>query len=209
MDYRNGDSKIKKAPFLVQMFRLENLLNCNVVSFLVAMENSNNNENVQEISVDVVPDAATKMELYKKSLEEIKDRVKDVDSLVSRMATVVSVLRTHLPYYFWCGFFFAEEGEMVIGPYQGSTACATIGYQGVCGTAAANKESLVIPNVHKFKGYIACDERSNSEIVVPLIDEHDIVIAVLDVDSTQLSAFDDVDKDFLEKNIMPILLDSE
>ena len=172
-------------------------------------DNFNNKNNVQEISVNIVPDVKTKRELYKKALDEIEDRVKDVDSLVSRMATVASVLRTHMPYYFWCGFYFAEEGEMVIGPYQGSTACANIGYQGVCGTAAKKKETLVIPNVHEFPGHIACDERSNSEIVIPLIDEHDIVIAVLDVDSTELSAFDEVDKEFLEKKIMPILLDSE
>jgi GAF domain-containing protein len=118
-------------------------------------------------------------------------------------------LRTHLPYYFWCGFYFAEEGEMVIGPYQGSTACANLDYQGVCGTAVKRKESIVVPNVHEFPGHIVCDERSNSEIVVPLIGEKDMVIAVLDVDSTELGAFDDVDKDFLEKELMPILLDSE
>ena len=170
---------------------------------------SNNGANVQRISIDIVPDSRTKSELYNAALEEIKDRVKDVDSLVSRMATVAAVLRTHLPYYFWCGFYFAEEDNMVIGPYQGSTACANIGYQGCCGTAARNKETLLVPNVHEFPGHIPCDERSNSEIVVPLIDkEHDVVIGVLDVDSTELNAFDEIDKDFLENQIMPILLDS-
>jgi len=98
---------------------------------------------------------------------------------------------------------------MVVGPYQGSTACASIGYEGCCGTAAKNKETLIIPNVHEFPGHIACDERSNSEIVVPLIHEQGTVIAVLDVDSTQLNAFDDVDKNFLENKIMPVLLNCE
>ncbi len=162
----------------------------------------------QDSSLTKIFSRGEKIELYNKALEEIKERVNDVDSLVSKMATVVSVLRTHLPYYFWCGFYFAEEGEMVIGPYQGSTACANLDYQGVCGTAVKRKKSIVVPNVHEFPGHIVCDERSNSEIVVPLIGENDIVIAVLDIDSTKLEAFDDVDKDFLEKELMPILLNS-
>jgi GAF domain-containing protein len=167
------------------------------------------NDSNQDSSLAKIFSSNEKIELYNKALEEIKERVNDVDSLVSRMATVVSVLRTHLPYYFWCGFYFAEEGEMVIGPYQGSTACANLGYQGVCGTAVKRKKSIVVSNVHEFPGHIVCDESSNSEIVVPLIGENDMVIAVLDVDSTELGAFDDVDKDFLEKELMPILLDSE
>ncbi len=162
----------------------------------------------QDSSLTKIFSSDEKIEFYNRALEEIKERVNEVDSLVSKMATVASVLRTHLPYYFWCGFYFAEEDEMVIGPYQGSTACANIGYQGVCGTAAKKKESIIVPNVHEFPGHIVCDERSNSEIVVPLIGENDIVIAVLDIDSTKLKAFDDVDKDFLEKELMPILLNS-
>jgi len=162
----------------------------------------------QDSSLTKIFSSDEKIEFYNRALEEIKERVNEIDSLVSKMATVASVLRTHLPYYFWCGFYFAEEDEMVIGPYQGSTACANIGYQGVCGTAAKKKESIIVPNVHEFPGHIVCDERSNSEIVVPLIGENDIVIAVLDIDSTKLKAFDDVDKDFLEKELMPILLDS-
>ena len=165
------------------------------------------NDSNQDSSLAKIFSSNEKIELYNKALEEIKERVNDVDSLVSRMATVVSVLRTHLPYYFWCGFYFAEEGEMVIGPYQGSTACANLGYQGVCGTAVKRKKSIVVSNVHEFPGHIVCDESSNSEIVVPLIGENDMVIAVLDVDSTELGAFDDVDKDFLEKELMPILLE--
>ena len=98
---------------------------------------------------------------------------------------------------------------MVVGPYQGSTACANITYEGVCGAAARKKESVVVPNVHEFPGHIACDERSNSEIVVPLIGENGMVIAVLDVDSTELNAFDEVDRECLEEMIMPVLLDVE
>ena len=163
----------------------------------------------QESPVINVPDKATKKKLYKNALKEIKERVKDVDSIVSRMATIVSVLRNGMPHYFWCGFYFAEEGEMVIGPYQGSTACPNISYDGVCGASAKKKDALIVPNVNDFPGHIICDARSKSEIVVPLFGENGMVIAVLDVDSTELDAFDEVDKDFLEKHIMPILLDSK
>jgi GAF domain-containing protein len=174
------------------------------------VENHNSHEGMdQKTEMIVVPDRERKRELYERSLEEIKEGVKDVDSLVSRMATVVSVLRSNLEYYFWCGFYFTEEGEMVVGPYQGSTACANITYEGVCGAAARKKESVVVPNVHEFPGHIACDERSNSEIVVPLIGENGMVIAVLDVDSTELNAFDEVDRECLEEMIMPVLLDVE
>ena len=156
-----------------------------------------------------VPDSIKKRALYEKALEEIKDRVKDVDSVVPRMATVASVLKNIVPYYFWCGFYFAEENEMIIGPYQGTTACPNIAYTGVCGTSARRKETVIVPNVHEFPGHIPCDERSNSEIVVPVMDEQDRVIAVFDADSTELKAFDEVDKEFLEKHIVPILLEKD
>jgi L-methionine (R)-S-oxide reductase len=147
--------------------------------------------------------------MYENAFEEIKDRVKDVDSVVPRMATVVSVLKNSLPHYFWCGFYFAEEDEMIIGPYQGTTACPNIAYTGVCGYSAKKKETIIVPNVHEFPGHIPCDERSNSEIVVPLFDKEGRVIAVFDIDSTHLNAFDEVDREFLEKKIMPILLEKE
>ena len=161
----------------------------------------------EETPAVVLPDVATKKRLYEHALREIKERVKDVDSVVSRMATVVSVLKNKMPHYFWCGFYFAEEGEMVVGPYQGSTACPNISYDGVCGVSAKNKKSLIVPDVHKFPGHIVCDERSNSEIVVPLIDKRGMVIAVLDVDSSEFDAFDEFDRNFLEKKIMPILFE--
>ena len=154
------------------------------------------------------PNEATKRKLYEKAIAEIKERVKTVDSVVPRMATVASVLKNAMSHYFWCGFYFAEENEMIVGPYQGATACPSIAYSGVCGTSAKMKEPIVVPNVHEFPGHIVCDERSNSEIVIPLLDNHGRVIAVLDVDSTELNAFDDIDREYL-KSIMPILLEKE
>lgn len=147
-----------------------------------------------------------KSKLYEKAISEIKGKIKGVDSIVPKMATVTAILKNIMPHYFWCGFYFAEEGEMIVGPYQGTCACPNIGYEGVCGTSAKKAESLVVPDVHKFPGHIACDERSKSEIVVPLIDDRGMVIAVFDVDSTAVNAFDDVDRKYLEK-ITALLLD--
>lgn len=163
---------------------------------------------IEKAKVKGVPSSELKKSLYEKAIAEIKDNVKKVDSVVPRMATMVSVFKNIMPHYFWCGFYFAEEKEMIIGPYQGSTACPSIAYSGVCGTSAKKKESVVVPDVHKFPGHIACDERSKSEIVVPLFDSGGRVIAVFDVDSSQLEAFDEVDKRYLEE-IMPILLEKE
>ena len=155
-----------------------------------------------------IPNNAKKSELYERAIAEIKERVKGVDSVVPRMATMASVLNDLMPHYFWCGFYFAEENEMIIGPYQGSTACPNIAYTGVCGTSARKKETVIVPNVHNFPGHIACDERSNSEIVLPLLDNQGRVIAVFDVDSTELNAIDEVDKKYLEE-MLPILLEKE
>lgn len=155
-----------------------------------------------------IPSNEKKNELYTDALKEIKERVKKVESVVPRMATVASVLKNSMPHYFWCGFYFAEENEMIIGPYQGTTACPSIAYSGVCGTSAKKKETLVVPDVHNFPGHIACDERSKAEIVVPVKDAQGRVIAVFDVDSSEVGAFDNIDKQYLEI-IMPILLEKE
>ena len=156
----------------------------------------------------IMPSSSEKKEIYKEALQEIKERIKSVDSIVPRMATIASVLKNAMPYYFWCGFYFAEEKELIIGPYQGTTACPNIAYSGVCGTSAKKKETIIVPNVHEFPGHIACDERSNSEIVIPLLDDKNRVIAVFDADSTQKNAFDEIDKQFLEE-LMPVLLEKE
>ena len=144
--------------------------------------------------------------LYKKAIDEIRQRLRNTSSIVPRMATVAAVLKNTIPYFFWCGFYFAEEEELVIGPYQGTSACANIAYSGVCGTAARKEETIVVPDVHKFPGHIACDDDSKSEIVVPLKDEEGHVIAVFDVDATSVNAFDEIDKTFLEE-IIPIVLE--
>lgn len=153
---------------------------------------------------------ADKTKLYEEAFDEIKERLETIEKgiIVPRMATVVAVLKNKIPYYFWCGFYFTEENELIVGPYQGTSACPNISYSGVCGNSAKRKESVVVPNVHEFPGHIECDPQSNSEIVVPLLDSQERVIAVFDVDSSEINAFDETDREFLEK-IMPILLEGD
>ncbi len=162
------------------------------------------------VSAINVPDFSSKERLYAEAIREINVRLKDLEKgiIIPRMATIVAVLKNIMPHYFWCGFYFAEEKEMIVGPYQGTCACPNIAYTGVCGTSAKKKEPVIVPDVHEFPGHIACDERSNSEIVVPLLDKKGRVIAVFDADSTAKNAFDEVDKNYLEQ-LMPILLDGE
>lgn len=155
-------------------------------------------------------DSDSKKELYEEAIAEIKERLATVENgiIVPRMATVTAVLKEKMPHYSWCGFYFAEENEMIIGPYQGKIACPNISYGGVCGASAKRKETVVVPDVHDFPGHIVCDENSKSEIVVPVRDARGMVIAVFDVDSTELNAFDEVDRKHLEQ-LMPLLLEGD
>ncbi|MFH1290859.1 MAG: GAF domain-containing protein [Nanoarchaeota archaeon] len=148
--------------------------------------------------------------LYREAISEIKNHLSELEKgiIVPRMATVIAVLREKMPHFFWCGFYFCEEKELIVGPYQGTCACPNIPYTGVCGISAKRKKTVVVPNVHEFPGHIVCDEKSNSEIVVPIKDKRGMVIGVLDVDSTQLNAFDDIDKKYLEE-LMPLLLEGD
>ncbi len=104
--------------------------------------------------------------------------------------------------FFWTGFYLVDENkrdELVVGPYQGTLGCLRIGFgKGVCGAAAATRKTIIVPDVHGFPGHIACDSRSNSEIVVPVFDSSGALASVLDVDSTSFDAFDGVDQAGLE-----------
>lgn len=116
------------------------------------------------------------------------------------MATINSVPAGAFEHFFWTGFYRLLDGRLVVGPYIGTVGCLRIELgRGVCGTAAARRETIVVPDVHAFPGHIACDPRSKSEIVVPVFDAAGDLIAVLDVDSDQPDAFDDEDRRGLEK----------
>ncbi|MEZ6024518.1 MAG: GAF domain-containing protein [Hyphomonadaceae bacterium] len=121
----------------------------------------------------------------------------------ARYATAASMLAQAFPErFFWTGFYLVDPDkpeELVVGPYQGTLGCLRIPLgKGVCGASAATRETMLVPDVHAFPGHIACDSRSNSEIVVPVIDANGALAGVLDVDSTQLDAFDAIDQAGLE-----------
>ncbi len=121
----------------------------------------------------------------------------------ARMATVAAMLADAFDHYFWTGFYVVDptrEAELVVGPYQGTLGCLRIAFGcGVCGTAAAERRTRLVPDVHAFPGHIACDSRSASEIVVPVFDAAGALIAVFDVDATTPAAFDETDQAALER----------
>ena len=127
---------------------------------------------------------------------------------VARMATVASMLAQAFESFFWTGFYVvdaAKGDELVVGPYQGTLGCLRIAFgRGVCGAAAARRQTVVVPDVDAFPGHIACDSRSRSEIVVPVFDPAGALIAVLDVDSTELATFDETDAAGLEKIVAQV-----
>jgi GAF domain-containing protein len=115
------------------------------------------------------------------------------------MATVAALLYHKFDHYFWCGFYRRVGGDLVVGPYQGPLACQVLARgRGVCWEAVKRGEAVVVPDVHKFPGHIACDSRSLSEIVVPVRSAAGEVVAVLDVDSDKLDQFDEEDRQGLE-----------
>lgn len=120
----------------------------------------------------------------------------------ARLATVACLLSQAFEDFYWTGFYMVDPDkseELVVGPYQGTLGCLRIPFgRGVCGTAAAERQTQVVEDVHAFPGHIACDSATNSEIVVPVFDGDDL-IGVLDVDSTRPAAFDETDKDALER----------
>ena len=115
------------------------------------------------------------------------------------MATINCILKENLSYYFWTGFYLVHKGELIVGPYQGTLGCLHISYdRGVCGAAAREEKTQLVPDVHAFPGHIACDSHTNSEIVVPVFDKNKKLIAVFDVDSTTKNSFDAIDQEYLE-----------
>ena len=119
---------------------------------------------------------------------------------IALMSTINSVLSHRFSHFFWTGFYRVCGDRQVVGPYVGTVGCLQIQFgRGVCGTAAARKETVIVPDVEAFPGHIACDARTKSEIVVPVFAPDGVLIAVLDVDSDQLDAFDDEDRLGLER----------
>jgi len=146
--------------------------------------------------------AEQKQALYQEAEKELISITEGEKNVTALMATVSCILAQKFDYYFWTGFYIVDpekENELVVGPYQGTLGCLRIPFgRGVCGTAAATLETQLVEDVHAFPGHIACDSRSNSEIVVPVLNAQGQLIAVLDVDSVDMSSFDETDRVALE-----------
>jgi GAF domain-containing protein len=143
-----------------------------------------------------------KAAVYRDLKAEIESVVAGETSVTARYATASCILaQAFRPRFFWTGFYLVDplkERELVVGPYQGTLGCLRIPFgKGVCGHVAATQEPIIVPDVHAFPGHIACDSATNSEIVLPVFDKDGQLAAVLDVDSTQPDAFDEVDREGL------------
>jgi GAF domain-containing protein len=141
-----------------------------------------------------------KKERYERLFQQIEALVTKHNNPLSTMATIVAVLQHKMKSNYWTGFYLLKDGELYVGPYQGTLACIHLKKDtGVCWAGINQKETVIVPNVHDFPGHIACDSKSNSEIVVPIVNKEGEIVGVLDVDSLEFNSFDENDKEGLEK----------
>jgi len=139
-------------------------------------------------------------EQYQRIFAQLGELLNKTQNKTAKMATVAALLFHKMQHFFWVGFYVLLEGDLTVGPYQGPLACQILKKnKGVCWSGVLEKKTMVVPDVHKFPGHIPCDSRSNSEIVVPLYTPEREIWAVLDVDSTDLDAFSETDRIWLEK----------
>jgi len=147
---------------------------------------------------DLVITTGTKKDQYETLIPQIKGLLEGEKDLIANLANTVAALKEQFG-WLWTGFYIVKDSELVLGPFQGPVACTRIKKgKGVCGTSWAQEKTLIVPDVEKFPGHIACSSLSRSEIVVPVIRNNE-VIAVLDADSEESNHFDEVDRIYLEK----------
>lgn len=146
-----------------------------------------------------------KIEKYQMLVEQIRSLIEGERDAVAVMANVAAAIHEAMGFW-WTGFYRvmpkagSSDKELVLGPFQGPVACMHIAFgRGVCGTAWERRQSVVVPDVEQFPGHIACSSLSRSEIVVPVLSSAGEVVAVLDIDSKELSTFDDTDREYLER----------
>jgi len=144
--------------------------------------------------------AEQKKQLYEQINRQLQELFLKTGDPIARMATAAAVLYHNFDHYFWCGFYRLLDGELTVGPYQGSPACQVLKKEsGVCWAGISGGKTVIVADVHKFPGHIACDPRSASEIVVPVRNRNGEIVAVLDVDSDKTGQFDETDAAALEK----------
>ena len=135
---------------------------------------------------------------YRRIMDQLGKLLKQSDDPVARMATICAVLHHKMDHYFWTGFYLHREDRLIVGPYQGPLACQVLEKgKGVCWAAVDRAEPVIVPDVNRFPGHIACDSRSRSEVALPVFALPSGIRAVLDVDSTRPDAFSRTDADYL------------
>lgn len=157
---------------------------------------------------DLIISTGSKEEQYRELIPQIKGLIEGENDLVANLANISAALKEQFN-WLWVGFYLVKGGELVVGPFQGPVACTRIKKgKGVCGVCWQNEQTIIVPDVSEFPGHIACSSLSNSEIVVPIFNDKEF-IGVLDVDSTELNKFDDVDKENLERIVSFILFPAD
>ncbi len=156
-----------------------------------------------------IPVSDSKPEFYASLAQQLTGLLEGERDMIANAANMSALIFQFLPDLNWAGFYFMRGGELVLGPFQGKTACVRIAVgRGVCGTAVERKASVVVPDVHAFPGHIACDSASRSELVVPLI-KNGQVLGVLDLDSPNPNRFDEADREGCERLVQIYLAASE
>jgi len=147
---------------------------------------------------DLLITKGTKEEQYESLLPQIKALLEGEPDLIANLANITGALKEQFN-WLWVGFYLVKNDELVLGPFQGPVACTRIKKgKGVCGASWAKAQTLIVPDVEKFPGHIACSSLSRSEIVVPII-RNNKVLGVLDVDSIEPDQYDNIDQDYLEQ----------
>jgi L-methionine (R)-S-oxide reductase len=155
---------------------------------------------------DLIIISGTRQEQFEALIPQIKGLLEGETDLIANLANIAAALKEQFG-WLWVGFYLVKKNELVLGPFQGPIACTRIRKgKGVCGTSWAEKKTLIVPDVEKFPGHIACSSLSKSEIVVPVI-RNDEVVGVLDVDSKELNEFDRTDQTYLEKIVSFVSFD--
>lgn len=138
---------------------------------------------------------------YELLCAQVKSLMEGESNVMGVLANITAAMHDTFPdTFFWVGFYFVKDDELQLGPFQGPVACYHIPFgKGVCGTAWKERKTLIVPDVEAFPGHIACSSLSRSEIVVPIFDEDQHVLGVIDIDSKNLNSFDKTDQEYLEK----------
>jgi GAF domain-containing protein len=137
---------------------------------------------------------SNKIEKYKRLIKQAEELLLKESTLIAQMATINALLYHKTQNIFWVGFYFRNQNSLIVGPYQGPLACLNLPHpNGVCWTSILKKEPIIVPDVSAFPGHIACDSRSKSEMVIPVLDSSGEPFAVIDIDSDKLNRFDNED----------------